>query len=107
MSGFTLSYTANMFILIILYDFCLLSAHLCCIIVYGRLKAVCKSWTGVRLGKFPWCAEPCFAGTEILRGRCLPLIPRRESVSHITDLISVLWRVSLMLALKRSHSNSE
>jgi hypothetical protein len=34
MSGFTLSYTANMFILLILYDFCLLPAQYFCIIIY-------------------------------------------------------------------------
>jgi hypothetical protein len=33
-SGFTLSYTANMFILKILHDFCLLLAEFCYIIVY-------------------------------------------------------------------------
>jgi hypothetical protein len=32
MSGFALSYTANMFILMILYDLCLLPAQICCII---------------------------------------------------------------------------
>jgi hypothetical protein len=34
MSGFALSYTASMFILMILYDFCLLLAQFCYIIVY-------------------------------------------------------------------------
>jgi hypothetical protein len=34
MSGFALSFTANKFILMILYDFCLLSSKLCYIIVY-------------------------------------------------------------------------
>jgi hypothetical protein len=33
-SGFALSYAANMFILMILYDFCLLPAQFCYIIVY-------------------------------------------------------------------------
>jgi hypothetical protein len=36
MSGFALSYTANMFILVILFDFCLLPAQLYYIIVYIR-----------------------------------------------------------------------
>jgi hypothetical protein len=36
MSGFALSYTANMFILMILYDFCLSPAQLCYIIVHIR-----------------------------------------------------------------------
>jgi hypothetical protein len=36
MSGFILSYTVNMFSLMILYDFCLLPAQFCYIIVYIR-----------------------------------------------------------------------
>jgi hypothetical protein len=36
MPGFTLSYTANMFILMILYDFFLLPAQFCYITVYIR-----------------------------------------------------------------------
>jgi hypothetical protein len=34
--GFALSYTTNMFILMILYDFCLLPAQFCYLIVYIR-----------------------------------------------------------------------
>jgi hypothetical protein len=42
-----------MFILMIVYDICLFSAQLCYIYVYiRRIKAVCKSRTGVHLGKF-------------------------------------------------------
>jgi hypothetical protein len=36
MSGFTLSYTANMFILMILYNFCLLPVQFCYIVAYIR-----------------------------------------------------------------------
>jgi hypothetical protein len=36
MSSFALSYTANIFILTILYDFCLLPAQFCYLIVYIR-----------------------------------------------------------------------
>jgi hypothetical protein len=50
-SGFTLSYTKNMFILVILYDFCLSRAQFYYIIVY--IGKVCKSQTRVHLGKFP------------------------------------------------------
>jgi hypothetical protein len=40
MSGFALSYTANMFILMILYDFCLSPAQYCYIIIYiGKVKS--------------------------------------------------------------------
>jgi hypothetical protein len=41
MSGFALSYTANMFSLMILYDFCLLPAQFCYIIVYTRKVESC------------------------------------------------------------------
>jgi hypothetical protein len=34
MSGFALSYTTKIFILVIFYDFCLLAAQLCYEIVY-------------------------------------------------------------------------
>jgi hypothetical protein len=34
MSAFTVSYAVNMFILVILYDFCLLPAQFCYVIVY-------------------------------------------------------------------------
>jgi hypothetical protein len=40
MYGFTLSYTANMFILMILYDFCLLPAQLSYITVYTSIRKV-------------------------------------------------------------------
>jgi hypothetical protein len=39
-SGFTLSYTANMFILMIPYDFCLFSAQFCYIIIYNPLLSI-------------------------------------------------------------------
>jgi hypothetical protein len=54
MSDFALSYTANMFILMILYDFCLLSAHFCYTIVYiwkveshVQIADRCASVTGI------------------------------------------------------------
>jgi hypothetical protein len=59
-SGFSLSYTGNMFILIILYDFCLVSAQFCYIRMYERLKAVCMSRTGVHLGKVPMVRRTLF-----------------------------------------------
>jgi hypothetical protein len=34
--GYTLPYTANMFIFMILYDFCMLAAQFCYVIVYIR-----------------------------------------------------------------------
>jgi hypothetical protein len=65
-SGFALAYTVNMFILMILYDFCLLLAQFC-----ANRGPICTS------ENFLWCRETCFAGAAILRGTCLPLILRR------------------------------
>jgi hypothetical protein len=51
MSGFTLPYTANMFILMILYDLCLLAAQFCYTVVYiwkvescVQIANRCGSW---------------------------------------------------------------
>jgi hypothetical protein len=40
-SGFALSYTANMFILMILYDFCLSPAQFCYVVIYIRKVQSC------------------------------------------------------------------
>jgi hypothetical protein len=40
-SGFALSYVANMFILMVLYDFCFLPAKFCYVIVYIRKVESC------------------------------------------------------------------
>jgi hypothetical protein len=61
MSGFTFSYTANMFILTILYDFCLLPAQFCYIIVYIRKVESCVQIApGMHLGKFPTVRRTLF-----------------------------------------------
>jgi hypothetical protein len=80
MSDFNLSYTANMFILMILYDFCLSLAQFCYIIVYIRKVEICVQIADsvCTLANLQWCTEPCSACVAILRGRCLLLIPRRE-----------------------------
>jgi hypothetical protein len=53
-SGFALSYSANVFIAIILYDFCLLSAQFCYIILYRRKAESCVQVADRRhLGIFP------------------------------------------------------
>jgi hypothetical protein len=103
MSGFALSYTGNMFILMILYDFCLLLAQFCYVIIYiWSLKVVCKSWTSVHLGKF-LIVQRSFSGAAILIGRCVPLIPRRPaSVSHYRSNQCGGLGVSLMLVCKCS-----
>jgi hypothetical protein len=45
-SGSTLSYTANLLILMILYDFCLLPAQFCYIIIYLRKIGSCVQIAG-------------------------------------------------------------
>jgi hypothetical protein len=61
MSGFTLSYTANMFILMIPYDFCLFPAQFCYIIVYiWKVKSCVKLRTGVHLEKYPMVRRTLF-----------------------------------------------
>jgi hypothetical protein len=60
LSSGALSYTANMFILMILFDFCLFLAQFCYSCTSGRLKAVCKSRTCVHIGKFPMARRTLF-----------------------------------------------
>jgi hypothetical protein len=61
MSGFTLSYTSNMFILMILYDFSVLPAQFCYIIVYIREVESCVQIVDrVYLGKFPMMRRTLF-----------------------------------------------
>jgi hypothetical protein len=105
--GFALSYTANMCILKILYDFCLLPTQFFFNSIHTEGWKPCANRGSVcTLKNFQWCGETCFVGPAILRGRCLPLLHRRDK-DLITDLISALWKVSLMLALKRSFFNRE
>jgi hypothetical protein len=52
------------------------------------------------LENFQWFEEPCIAGAAILKRKCLPIITGRDKV--ITDVISASWKLSLILALKRS-----
>jgi hypothetical protein len=90
-SDFALTYVMNMFILIILYDFCFLPAQFCYIIIYvcacvRALVCVCvcvcvyiyiwKIESCVHLRKFPVVLRTWFVGTAVLRNRCLPVIPR-------------------------------
>jgi hypothetical protein len=78
MSGFALSYTVNMFSLLILYDFCLLPAQFHYIIVYiWKVESCANHRLVCTLENLQWCGKPCFAGAAILRGRCLPLIPKQ------------------------------
>jgi hypothetical protein len=107
MSGFTLSYTTNMFILMIPYGFCLFPVQFCYIIIYTWKV---KSCVHIAERCAPWKissggAEPCFPGAAILRGRCLPLIPRRDK-----RMLLPFWSVpygGLVLTLKCSLFNRE
>jgi hypothetical protein len=60
---------------------------------YGRMKALCKSRTGVHLGKYSMCGETFFVSAAILRGGCLPLIPKVR--------VRVRVRVTLRLSVYR------
>jgi hypothetical protein len=79
MSGFALFYVANIIILMILYDFCLLPAQFCYTIVYIR-----KVESRVQIADpcAPWkissgAKKLVLQDAEILSGRCLQLIHRR------------------------------
>jgi hypothetical protein len=80
MSGFTLSYTANVVILAILYEFCLLPAQFCYIIVY-----ILRVESRVQIADL--CA-PCFASAATVTGRCLPSNFLAGKAEVITNLIS-------------------
>jgi hypothetical protein len=78
-SGFCLFYVTKVFILTILYDFCLLPTQFCYIIVYTR-KVESRVQIADRFA--PWkisngAENLVLAGAAILRGRCLPQIPRQ------------------------------
>jgi hypothetical protein len=86
---------------------CLHNVVIIIIYIYGSLKAICKSRTGVRLGKFQWWGELCFAGAAISVDGCLLQTPinhwsdTRETVlllrhwwrSHVTILHSCVIQV--------------
>jgi hypothetical protein len=64
------------------HDFVWLLLVACTILLYnqytcGRLKAVCKSRTGVHLEKFPVVLRTLFSKRRNFKCRCLPRIPRR------------------------------
>jgi hypothetical protein len=74
-SGVTLTYTANMFILMILYKLCLSPTKFCYIIVHIRkVETLCNSRTSMHLGKFPVMRRTLF-------WRCLPQISRGDNKS--------------------------
>jgi hypothetical protein len=79
MSGFALPCAANMFILMILYSFCLLPAQFCYIVVYTRkvesrvqIEDQCSAWK-----IFSGAKNLVFSAATILIDRCLPQILRR------------------------------
>jgi hypothetical protein len=79
MSGFYLSYPANIFLF---HNFVWPLLAACTILAYNRIhtevwKPCAKSAPRCTLENFQWCAEPCFIGAVILREKRLPQIPRR------------------------------
>jgi hypothetical protein len=88
-SVFGLSYTANISILMILYDFCFVA---CTIVFYNRIHTddwrLCTNrWLTFTLENFQ-CGEPCFVGAATLRGRRLLLIRRRNKGKSL-----LIWSV--------------
>jgi hypothetical protein len=74
-SGFALSYTADMFILMILYDLCLLPAQFCYIIVYIR-----KVKSYVQIADRCLAMDVLYCCTHYLAVGCLPRICLRGNV---------------------------
>jgi hypothetical protein len=74
---------------------------------YGRLKAVCKSLTGVHLEKFPMVRSTLFCRRCDFESQVSAANSQAGQTYVITDLIGSLWRVSLMLALNRSLLNGD
>jgi hypothetical protein len=110
MYSFAFSYAANMSILMILYDFCLLPALHNFVIwsyTYGRPKAECKSPTGVHLGKFPMMQRTSFFTRCSFKRYLYAANSQEGQVEVISHLITALWKVGFMLALKRSLLNKE
>jgi hypothetical protein len=73
---FLLSNIANIFIFMILYDFCLLPAWLLCnqkCIVYEKPYAYCEPMYA--LENCQWCGEPYFAVSVISIGDIMLQIP--------------------------------
>jgi hypothetical protein len=59
----------------------------CTILLYNRIHTegwkLCANRGPVcTLENFQCCGEPCFGGAAILRGTCLPQIPRRARISY-------------------------
>jgi hypothetical protein len=83
MSDFVTPCTANMFILMILYDLCWLPAQFCCVIVYIRkvescvqIADRCTPW------KIPSGTKNLVLQALQFKCRCLTLIPRQSKRSH-------------------------
>jgi hypothetical protein len=92
MSVFSLSYTASMFILTILYDLCSLRAPFCCIIVYMRRdKNRMQIGYSVYRGKFAVVRSACYIASGRTNQKtqfqtvtlflCTYLLPRKQAVT--------------------------
>jgi hypothetical protein len=87
------------------HDFIRLLLVACTILLYNRIHA--EGWDPranrgpvCTLENFQWFGEPCFVGAVIWQASAANSQAGQAWV--ITDLISALCRISLMLALKRS-----
>jgi hypothetical protein len=81
MSSFAFSYNVNMFIFMILCDFCLLPAQFCYIIVRTHTegwKMSANRGPVSALENLQWWGEPCFASTANLKGKFPLQIPGRD-----------------------------
>jgi hypothetical protein len=110
MPDFTLSYTTNMFILMIPYDFYLFPAQLCYIILYVYIYIWnVKSWVEIAdrcaPWKFPMVRRTLFCRRCNFKRQVSATNSQVGQVYIITDLISALCKVSSMLALKCSLFN--
>jgi len=76
--GFILSYDANTCTCMI-WKTSARCLHNCVIksYMYTMMKITFSSWVTVCLGKLPLCGVPCFAGSAVLKDRCLLWTPTR------------------------------
>jgi hypothetical protein len=87
-SGSTLFYAANKYIIMVLYGFWLLPVQFSYIMVCMVWKPFTNRGPVCTLGTFQWCGEPCSVDAAISRGRCPPLIRMR-----INNKSLLIWLV--------------
>jgi hypothetical protein len=75
------------------HDFIWLLPVSCTILLYNCIhmegwKPSANHGPVCTLEYFQWCREPCYVGASVLRGRCLPLIPRQDKHESL-----LIWSV--------------